>query len=491
MLVKNLFRRNSLIAVLCFLSALATAQSYTMLYCFTNYINAPLLATNTLYGTTWDGGTNGQGTVFALSADGTRFETIYTFSTLSAPQSEGGTNGDGANPAGGLILSGNTLFGTATAGGDSGNGTVFRVNLDGSCFSNLHSFSPSLADPLIISDDEGEGTITNSDGANPRDALVLSGDTLYGVAWNGGPEGNGTIFSVKTDGSNFTVLHGFTALEDINLRTNSDGGDPNTPMLLSGSTLYGTTLSGGSSGGGTIFRINTDGTGFTNVYDFIGNGGVPWIYDLVLSGNTFYGTLQDGGGADNGSVFSVNIDGTGFTNLYSFSPANINYEGSQTNYDGVSPQGLVLSGNTLYGTARYGGSFGNGTVFSVDTDGTEFKKLYEFTGGPGGVKPASDVILSGNALYGTALGEEGFAGDGSATLFSITLPPPQLSLTLSGNNAILSWPTNFAGLTLQSAKSLISPVLWTTITSSPAVINALNVLTNTVSGNQTFYRLSQ
>ena len=68
--------------------------------------------------------------------------------------------------------------------------------------------------------------------------------------------------------------------------------------------------------------------------------------------------------------------------------------------------GLILSGNTLYGTAVYGGSSGDGTVFAVNTDGTGFTTLHNFTatvyGQRDGAFPYAGLILSGNTLYGTA-----------------------------------------------------------------------------------------
>ena len=78
------------------------------------------------------------------------------------------SNSDGANPYAGLILSGNTLYGTANGGGSSGNGTVFAVNTNGTGFTNLHSFTAYL--------------VNNSDGAYPEAGLILSGNTLYGTA---------------------------------------------------------------------------------------------------------------------------------------------------------------------------------------------------------------------------------------------------------------------------------------------------------------------
>src|SRR5712691_6052446 len=90
---------------------------------------------------------------------------LHTFTSASGPN---GANGDGANPSAGLILSGDTLYGTATYGGSSGWGTVFALNLDGAGFTNLYNFT-------------GDG-----DGANPSASLILSNNVLYGTASSGG-----------------------------------------------------------------------------------------------------------------------------------------------------------------------------------------------------------------------------------------------------------------------------------------------------------------
>ncbi len=186
---------------------------------------------------------------------------------------------------------------------------------------------------------------------------------------------------------------------------------------------------GGTSGYGTVFAVNTNGSGFTNLHSFTGSDGANPYAGLILSGNTLYGTAQQGGSSGAGAVFAINTDGTGFTNLHSFSALV-----SGTNSDGANPQARsILSGNTLYGTASAGGSSGNGTVFSLS-----FR--------------------------------------------------PQLTIPRSGTNVILSWPTNVAGFdytgyTLQSA-----PALTGTFTNLPA---ATNPYTNPITGPQQFYRLSQ
>jgi uncharacterized repeat protein (TIGR03803 family) len=299
---------------------------------------------------------------------------------------------------------------------------VFAVNTNGADYTVLYSFT------ALVTDNDPNSPIygfsTNSDGAGPN-GLVLSGNTLYGTAGfiggTSGPNGSGTVFAVNTDGTGFTVLHTFTAVSGYGLSgTNSDGASPVAGLVLSGNTLYGTAYLGGSSGNGTVFAVKTDGTGFTTLYSFTG-------------------------GSDGGNPTA----------------------------------GLILSGNTLYGTAG-GGSSGNGTVFAVKTDGTGFTTLYSFTGGSDGANPDASLILSGNTLYGTT----------PSTVFSIFIQP-QLTLTPSGPYVILAWPTNYSGFTLQSTTNLGSAAVWSTNSSTPVVIGGDNVVINAASGKQQFFRLSQ
>jgi uncharacterized repeat protein (TIGR03803 family) len=242
---------------------------------------------------------------------------------------------------------------------------------------------------------------TNSDGANPYGGLALAVNTLYGTTQFGGSSGsNGTVFKLNIDGTGFTTLHSFTPTSGSYPYTNSDGGFPSASLILSGNTLYGTAEDGGSSGRGTIFTVNTDGTSFTTVYNFGVSDGLATKAGLILSDNTLYGTADLAGGSERGSVFKVNTDGTGFTNLYDFTGGR----------DGDRPQaGLILSSNTLFGTTLEGGSSGEGTVFALNTDGTGFTTLYSFTAASccpninsDGIYPIAGTALSGNKLYGTA-----------------------------------------------------------------------------------------
>ena len=117
-----------------------------------------------------------------------------------------------------------------------------------------------------------------------------------------------------------------------------------------------------------VFAVNTDGTGFTNLHNFTARSiGPPYVGTnsegaspsggLLLSGNTLYRTTANGGSGGVGTVFALNTDGTGFTNLHSFAAGGYDRSGDFTNSDGAFPEaGLILSGNTLYGTTTHGGS---------------------------------------------------------------------------------------------------------------------------------------
>lgn len=302
-----------------------------------------LLVGSTLYGTAHEGGPLRTGTLFAINSDGTGFTNLYNFPY----------EGTSVYPFGFTSL-GNTFYGAAS-GGSSHGGTLFKVTTNGTGFSLLYDFAPTYWNSTLQD-------YTNSDGFFPSGGLILSANTLYGTAYHGGNSDHGTVYKVNTDGTGFTTLHNFTA-HDLIAGTNADGANPLAGLILSDNILYGTAMNGGSSGNGTLFKVNTDGTGFTTLHSFAplgpsnntnSDGANPYA-GLVLSGNTLYGAVAYGGNWGFGTVFAVNTDGSGFVTLHHF-------RGS----DGAVPTAtLVLSGNTLYGTTTQGGSSGNGTVFSL------------------------------------------------------------------------------------------------------------------------------
>ena len=326
------------------------------------------------------------GVIVSDRATAQTFQILHQFTAVVGTNR---TNTDGAFPYSLLTASGNILYGTTQVGGSGGGGTVFAINLDGSGFTNLHTFSGS---------DPKSTALTNNEGSTPSGALALVGKTLYGTTEGGGSlinsggkgkVGGGTIFGINTDGSGFTILHAFTGM---------DGASPQAGLIVSGSALYGTTAGGGANSGGTIYVINTDGSGFAVLHAFTGMDGASPQAGLIVSGSTLYGTTSGGGSNGRGTLFAINTDGTGFTNLYSFTGG----------LDGSIPAGVTLSGNVLYGVAMGGGYASNsnnnegGTLYSINSDGTGFTNLFEFYGASyEGAGPIYGVLLSGGTLYGT------------------------------------------------------------------------------------------
>ena len=421
------------------------------------------MAGNTMYGTTQFGGISGYGTVFAINAGGTGFTNLFNnFNT---------TFTNGIRPPGGVILSGGTLYGSTYGGGLLGGGTVFALGTNGLGFTNLANF---------------DFNVNPNSPDEPEAPVVLFGNTLYGTTWYGGAYDHGTIYYVTTNGFAGGILHSFTTPSYTPYINNYDGVFPSAKLICQAGTLYGTAENGGNFGGGTVFSVVTNQPGTFGILHYFStpvNGtnsdGAYSFAGLVLSGTNLYGTTFGGGVYGKGGVFVVSTNGSFFTNLYNFTGGS----------DGSGPHGgLTLSGNTLYGTTSAGGTYTNGTLFAIKTDGSGFTSLYSFTGGSDGSNPQADLVFSSGVLYGTAA--SGGSG-GNGTVFSFTLGRPQLAIARSGTNVILTWSATFAGYGLQSSSQINTSAVWSAVSPLPAVVNGLNTVTNPISTSPKFYRLSQ
>jgi uncharacterized repeat protein (TIGR03803 family) len=236
------------------------------------------------------------------------------------------------------------LYGGAYTPPSTGRGTVFRINADGSGFVKLHDFSPS-------------------EGGVPYGPLLRGSDgVLYGVTVYGGPYDRyfGTVYRVNGDGTGFATIHNFDGLggsEPMSrLIEGSDG------------ALYGMTQQGGMYirnpgvgdpgflGYGVVFKLNRDGSGFTKLHDFDSTNGYSPDHSALVqaSDGALYGTTWKGGAYDKGVVFKINSDGTGFTKLHDFDGAN-----------GNQPASPLLEGadGALYGATSRGGGADFGTLY--------------------------------------------------------------------------------------------------------------------------------
>jgi uncharacterized repeat protein (TIGR03803 family) len=242
-------------------------------------------------------------------------------------------------------------------------------------YTNLFSFAPGF----------GAG----STGTSPPAGLAHIGQTLYGTTTYGGQYNGGTIFSLGTNGGNFSVLHNFNS-------GSGDGAWGSDILTVVNSTLYGTCFYGGS-GNGTLFSINANGTQYSIMHSFSGSGdGSGPAGDLTVVGSTLYGTCQEGGSNAAGTIFEINTNGSGYSTIFTF-PAS---QRTKPDPDPGPSGGLALLGSTLYGTTFHGGSYGDGNIFSINTNGSGYKDLYNFTGGTDGEQPFGALATDGSYLYG-------------------------------------------------------------------------------------------
>ncbi|MFY9664739.1 MAG: choice-of-anchor tandem repeat GloVer-containing protein [Candidatus Cybelea sp.] len=307
---------------------------------------ASLLNVNgTLYGTTTNGGTYGNGTVFAITKSG-RETVLYSF--------KGGT--DGANPVAPLLNVNGTLYGTTFNGG------AYNCGSGGGC-GTVFSITPSGQESVLYSFKGGR-----TDGQNPVAGLINVNGTLYGTTSGGGVycffgvgAPCGTVFSVTPSGEE-TVLYSFKG-------GTSDGQGPDAGLIYVKGKFYGTTTGAGTYNLGTVFAVTSSGTE-TVLHSFgNGNDGTVPQTGLVYVRGKLYGTTEGGGYCHHfpcGTVFSITTSGKE-TVRYSF-------KGGTT--DGQNPVGDLINVNdTLYGTTNLGGSayctfsssnyFGCGSVFAL------------------------------------------------------------------------------------------------------------------------------
>jgi uncharacterized repeat protein (TIGR03803 family) len=356
-----------------------------------------ILVGGSLYGTTFTGGANGFGTVYSVPGNGGAVTTLATFDSGAG----------GSSPYDRLLLSGSTLYGTNNQGGAGTWGTVFSVPLGGGAVTALGSFTGSP-----------------TGGALPISSVILSGGTLYGTTTSGGANNKGIVFSVPVGGGAVTTLATFAGT--------SNGATPGGSLTLIGSTLYGTTESGGANNDGIVFSVPAAGGTITTLGTFAGtsNGASP-NGNLMLIGSTLYGVTGSGGANNNGTVFSLPLAGGAITTLATFASAS----------NGAGPTGnLTLSNDstTFYGVTVQGGANNKGTVFSVPVAGGAITTLATFAGTSNGATPEDGLILSsdGSTLYGTT--QSGGANN-DGTVFAVVAPEPGSATLLLAGLLGMAW----------------------------------------------------
>lgn len=327
-----------------------------------------LNAKGVLYGTTFDGGSNGNGTIFRVR-DG-REATLYSFGPTDSTD---GAHGGGATA---LIEVDGVLYGVTGYGGmvtpscDTfcGSGTVFAFDLATGIETVLHAF----------------GSIAN-DGTGPDAPLTDVGGVIYGTTASGGAYGAGTVFSLGN--GVYTVVHSFGQPGA------GDGAIPASGLLNVDGTLYGETTTGGASPlhpcFGTVYSIKDGVESVVHSFSQRAGDGCSPAGGLINVGGVLYGTTSLGGKFGFGTIFAIEHGVEKV--VYDFTGAA----------DGANPETSLLAvGDTLYGTTSLGGANGNGTVFGFR--GGVVTVIYSFNNdGPFGSAFPGTLVNVGRTLYGT------------------------------------------------------------------------------------------
>jgi uncharacterized repeat protein (TIGR03803 family) len=342
-------------------------------------------ANGLFYGTASAGGTAGLGAVFQMNAKG-HVKVLHGF--------VGGT--DGASPNGGVIQdAGATLFGTTTAGGAAGAGTVFSVH--GESEAVLYSFAGG-----------------SKDGAEPQAGLAADAKgNLYGTTSAGGVAGTGTVFELvkpKIKDGTWTekLLYSFAG--------GTDGAVPVGRVAFdTAGNIFGTTSQGGTAGYGTVFELQQGANGWqeTTLHEFLDgtDGGTPYAGLVADASGNFYGAATQGGANGGGTIFALLPANGGYT----FSvPASVPGWGISGTFRDV----LLGANGVIYATTHCDGN-GSGSIYQLTQSAGvwTYTLLYNFTGGADGQYSISNLVLKGNSFYGTTIGG---GANGAGTVYGFT-----------------------------------------------------------------------
>ena len=305
-------------------------------------------------------------------------------------------------------------------------------------------------------------SFAGDDGADPWGSLNLLGSTLYGRTMAGGANGEGVIFQVGTDGSDYEVAVAFEPGKD-----NGQGKVPrHDNMMWDGTRFWGTALEGGQDDNGVIYTFDPASGSYAPVHAYAGapGDGSQSHSSLVMGTGAHYALSAAGGRHDRGALLQVDPttgaaalaysfdtstgddphgrltigsdgqtlygmtrsggkDGTGV--IFSFAPASGTYTvlkhfgkaDDATNGSTPDHGFLTLVGDSLWGLTTAGGTDGLGVLFRIDQDGSDFTIVHSFgAGDDDGERPHGSVTLLGDELYGT-----GYSGGqfGMGTVFRV------------------------------------------------------------------------
>ena len=316
-------------------------------------------ASGNLFGTTEGGGASGNGSVYEIAAGSTALTTLASFN-----------GADGGAPVGGVTVdSSGDLFGTASDGGPSGDGTVYEIAHGSTTITALASFN-------------------GGDGELPEVEVTLdtSGD-LFGTTYGGGVSNDGTVFE---------IAQGSTAVTSLASFSGSNGSHPESGVTIDSSgDLLGAAAFGGADGDGLVYEIPRGSDLLTTVASFNGsNGERPEGRLTVDSDGDLFGTTDAGGLNNQGTVYEIAAGSASLTTVASF---NTRFSGYL-----IEPEGGVTvdADGDLFGTTDAGGINNEGTVYEIAAGSAAITTLASISGSGGSFDEEGVALDSGGDLFG-------------------------------------------------------------------------------------------
>ncbi|NQT76783.1 MAG: T9SS type A sorting domain-containing protein [Bacteroidetes bacterium] len=292
-----------------------------------------------IYGIAYEGGNLHGGAIYKLDPDDHSYQVVYNFDYFIT----------GGLSYGSLIEASNGLFYGMANGGAQFAGVIFAFDPATSSYTVLHHF-----DDIIY-------------GKRPYGSLLqASNGKLYGMATEGGANGDGVLFEYDIASSSFIKL--------LDFETASFGGKPWGSLIQAANgKLYGMTVYGGSFNKGVLFEYDPLTFAFAVKLHFDGTnkGAKPYGSLREFGDNQLFGITQIGGINDMGVLFVYDAASESYTKLVNFDGLN----------GGSYPMSTLMaaSNNKLYGTTRMGGIYDHGVVFSYDPAESLFAILHDFT----------------------------------------------------------------------------------------------------------------
>ncbi|HNX27206.1 MAG TPA: hypothetical protein PKK48_07345, partial [Phycisphaerae bacterium] len=222
----------------------------------------------------------------------------------------------------------------------------------------------------------------------PYGSVILSNGVLYGTTVGvSSSSGGGTVYKLNTDGSDFEVLHSFTS--------STDGIEVYNGLTLVDGNIYGIARNGGSAGCGVLFKIDSS-SAFSVIHNFTGSGEGSYPYTAPTYYNgSLYGLTWGGWASGTSNIYQYNLSTGTYTSLYNMTSP------------GVQPFGTVTVINGyLYGMNSDNRDTANhGNIFKYNLDSGSYEIVHTFAGGTSGGYPYDSLVWDGGTyVYGTTMG---------------------------------------------------------------------------------------